>query len=68
MEIWDIFGHLVHFVHIWYIFPGLVSCTKKNLETLVVAVNSKVVGLAPAVAYLSLKNALGLMLKRAFPS
>jgi hypothetical protein len=42
MAIWDIllpFGtfcvHLVHFVFIWYIFPVLVSCTKKNLATLV---------------------------------
>jgi hypothetical protein len=26
---------LVHFVFIWYIFPVLVSCTKKNLATLV---------------------------------
>jgi hypothetical protein len=26
---------LVHFVSIWYIFPVLVSCTKKNLATLV---------------------------------
>jgi hypothetical protein len=27
-------GHLVYFVVIWYIFPVLVCCTKKNLETL----------------------------------
>jgi hypothetical protein len=26
--------HMVHFVFIWYIFPVLVSCTKKNLATL----------------------------------
>jgi hypothetical protein len=38
IAIWSIlrtFGifhdHLVHFVFIWYIFPVLVSCTKKNL-------------------------------------
>jgi hypothetical protein len=31
----DIFyGHLVYFVVIWYIFPMLVCCTKKNLATL----------------------------------
>jgi hypothetical protein len=41
MAIWNIlwrFGifyvRLVHFVLIWYIFPVLVSCTKKNLATL----------------------------------
>jgi hypothetical protein len=28
------YDHLVHFVIIWYIFPILVSCTKKNLATL----------------------------------
>jgi hypothetical protein len=27
-------GHLVQFVVIWYIFPILVCCTKKNLATL----------------------------------
>jgi hypothetical protein len=27
--------HLVHFLFIWYIFPVLVSCGKKNLATLV---------------------------------
>jgi hypothetical protein len=48
MEIWGILHmydhlvhflliciHLVHFLFIWYIFPVLVSCTKKNLATLV---------------------------------
>jgi hypothetical protein len=41
MAIWNIlrsFGmyyeHLVNFVSIWYIFPVLVSCTNKNLATL----------------------------------
>jgi hypothetical protein len=29
------YGHFVHFVVIWYIFPVLVSCTEKNLATLV---------------------------------
>jgi hypothetical protein len=29
------FDHLVHFVFIWYIFPVLASCTKKNLATLI---------------------------------
>jgi hypothetical protein len=29
------YGLLVHFVFIWYIFPVLVSCTSKNLATLV---------------------------------
>jgi hypothetical protein len=28
------YGHLVHVVFIWYIFPVLVSWTKKNLATL----------------------------------
>jgi hypothetical protein len=28
------YDHLVHFVFIWYNFPVLVSCTKKNLATL----------------------------------
>jgi hypothetical protein len=28
------YDHMVHFVFIWYIFPVLVSCTKKNLATL----------------------------------
>jgi hypothetical protein len=27
--------HLIYFVVIWYIFPMLVNCTKKNLATLV---------------------------------
>jgi hypothetical protein len=42
MVIWNIlraFGMvnycLVHFMFIWYIFPVLVSCTKKNLASLV---------------------------------
>jgi hypothetical protein len=42
IAIWNIlwtfgilYGHLVHFVFIWYIFPVLVSCTKKNLATLI---------------------------------
>jgi hypothetical protein len=41
MAIWNIlqtigifYDHLVHFVLIWYISPVLVSCTKKNLATL----------------------------------
>jgi hypothetical protein len=37
--IWNIlrifYDHLVHFVFIWYIFPVLVSCTSKNLATLI---------------------------------
>jgi hypothetical protein len=28
------YGHLVHFVVIWYIIPILVYCTEKNLATL----------------------------------
>jgi hypothetical protein len=28
------YDHLVHFVLIWYIFPVLVSHTKKNMATL----------------------------------
>jgi hypothetical protein len=42
MVIWNIlqtfgifYDHLVHFVLIWYIFPVLVSCNKKNLAPLV---------------------------------
>jgi hypothetical protein len=35
------YDHLVHFVFIWYIFPGLVSRTKKNLATLLVARRSR---------------------------
>jgi hypothetical protein len=41
MAIWNVlriygisYDHLVHFVSIWYIFPVLVSCTKKHLATL----------------------------------
>jgi hypothetical protein len=41
VDIWSIlrpfdilFGHLVYFVVIWYIFPLLVNCTKINLATL----------------------------------
>jgi hypothetical protein len=30
------YGHLVHFVFTWYIFPVLLSCTKKNLATLLI--------------------------------
>jgi hypothetical protein len=40
-EIWtilrtfgEVYDHLVHLVLIWYIFPVLVSRTKKNLATL----------------------------------
>jgi hypothetical protein len=28
-----LYGHLVYFVVIWYIFPVLVCCTKKNLAS-----------------------------------
>jgi hypothetical protein len=35
MAIWSIFcGNLVNFKVIWYIFPALVRCTKKNLAAL----------------------------------
>jgi hypothetical protein len=41
MAIWNIlrtfeifYDYLVHFVFVWYSFPALVSCTKKNLATL----------------------------------
>jgi hypothetical protein len=30
------YGHIIYFVAIWYIFPVLVCCTKKNLATLYV--------------------------------
>jgi hypothetical protein len=43
MAIWNIlwrfgiiYDHLVHIFFIWYIFPVLVSCNKKNLATLFV--------------------------------
>jgi hypothetical protein len=43
MTIWSIlrpigifYGHLVYFLVVWYIFPVLVCCTKKNLATLVI--------------------------------
>jgi hypothetical protein len=29
-----LYGHMVHFVVIWYIYPVLVCCTEKNLATL----------------------------------
>jgi hypothetical protein len=42
MAIWNIlwrfgifYDHFVHFLFIWYIFPVLVSCAKKNLATLI---------------------------------
>jgi hypothetical protein len=38
-------GHLVQFVVIWYIFPILVCCTKKNLATLSDKVEVKTVTL-----------------------
>jgi hypothetical protein len=45
MAIWNIlrafgifYSHLVHFMFIWKKNPVLVSCTKKNLATLVCAV------------------------------
>jgi hypothetical protein len=41
IDIWSIlqsfgifYGHWVYFVVIWYNFPVLVFCTKKNLATL----------------------------------
>jgi hypothetical protein len=44
MAIWKIlmtfgifYDHFVDFVLVWYIFPVLVSCTKKNLATLLIA-------------------------------
>jgi hypothetical protein len=33
-DIWGFYDHSAHFVFIWYIFPVLVSCTMKNLATL----------------------------------
>jgi hypothetical protein len=38
------YDHLVHFVLIWYIFPVLVSCTKKNLATLPPRIPNEEVG------------------------
>jgi hypothetical protein len=29
------YGHLEHFVFIWYIFPFLVCSTEKNLATMI---------------------------------
>jgi hypothetical protein len=44
MAIWNILGtfgiiydHFVQVVFVWYLFPALVPCTKKNLEALVEA-------------------------------
>jgi hypothetical protein len=33
--IWNIYGFLEYFMSIWYIFPVLVSCTMRNLATLI---------------------------------
>jgi hypothetical protein len=33
VAIWCFGGHLVHFMAVWYIFPVLVCCIKKNLAT-----------------------------------
>jgi hypothetical protein len=42
MAVWNIlrtfgilFGHLLHFVFIWYMFPVLVSCNKKTWQPFV---------------------------------
>jgi hypothetical protein len=32
------YSHLVYFMVIWYIFAVLVSCSKKNLATLLVTI------------------------------
>jgi hypothetical protein len=44
MTIWSILeifnGHFVYYVVIWYIFPGLVFCTMKNLATLQAGISS----------------------------
>jgi hypothetical protein len=38
MEVVGLFyGHLVYVMVVWYIFPVLVYCTKKNLATPVVS-------------------------------
>jgi hypothetical protein len=37
MKNWSIFGHLVYFMVICYIFPVLVCCSKKNLAILAAA-------------------------------
>jgi hypothetical protein len=51
MAIWNIlwifgifYDHSVHFVFIWYLFPVLVSCTKKNLATLAYTCNLRKCG------------------------
>jgi hypothetical protein len=36
--------YVVHFVYTWYIFPVLVSCTKKNLATLARILLSQIIG------------------------
>jgi hypothetical protein len=45
MAVWSILqpfgifcGHLVYFMVIWYIFPVLVCCAKKNLATLLLTI------------------------------
>jgi hypothetical protein len=40
LQIFGIFcSHLVHFMVIWYSFPVLVRCTKKNLANLTEVLN-----------------------------
>jgi hypothetical protein len=34
-DVFTFYGHLVYFTNIWYIFVVLVSCSSKNLATLV---------------------------------
>jgi hypothetical protein len=41
MNIWFNLRLFVYFVAIWYIFPVLVCCTKKNLATLNKTVSSR---------------------------
>jgi hypothetical protein len=44
MAIWNILWRFwyITYVFIWCIFPGLVSCTKKNLATLVVVLTIEI--------------------------
>jgi hypothetical protein len=42
-DVWQFglfYGYLVYFMGIWYIFPATVSCTKKNLATLISSVET----------------------------
>jgi hypothetical protein len=53
LRVGKLYGHLVHFVFIWGIFPVLLSSTKKNLATLIGGVRV----MAPSRIYIELVGA-----------